>query len=506
MSAPPLVVASNRGPVTFSRMPHGGLSSRRGVGGLVTALADAVQRRDVRWIAAPMTDGDRQVLRSLDGQAPVADDLPLSRLRFVDVGWDEYRRYYREFSNRILWFLHHGIEGSWSERFGGREVNAWISYMDVNRRFAEAIAEEAKEGAPAFPQDYQLGLVPANLRAIRPDVRIAQYWHIPFATPQEYRQLPEPWGRQLLEGLLAADMIGFQTHRWASAFVACCREFLGAAIVRAGGGWTVDHRGGRTTIGVYPIGVSPTSLEERAGRADVRREDADLAAWVDGRRLVLRVDRTDPSKNILRGLQAYELLLERRPNLHRRIVHLAMLVPSRLDIPEYQAYLDACLDRADRINERFGAGDWEPIRVELGENLARAFAGYRRYDALLVNPVRDGMNLVAREGPILNRRGGALVLSATAGAAAELGRAPLIIDPFDVERTAASLEHAIAMPSMERWRRARLLRRLARGQTPKGWLQAQLRDLESTSRLEPSADPIDLVDLEPEDATLATAT
>src|SRR5438552_3792388 len=183
MSAPPLVVASNRGPVTFSRMPHGGLSSRRGVGGLVTALADAVQRRDVRWIAAPMTDGDRQVLRSLDGQAPVADDLPLSRLRFVDVGWDEYRRYYREFSNRILW-------------------------------------------------------------VIRPDVRIAQYWHIPFATPREYRQLPEPWGRQLLEGLLAADMIGFQTHRWASAFVACCREFLGAAIVRAGGGWIVDHRGG----------------------------------------------------------------------------------------------------------------------------------------------------------------------------------------------------------------------------------------------------------------------
>src|SRR5207249_1079347 len=121
---------------------------------------------------------------------------------------------------------------------------------DVNRRFAEAIAEEAKEGAPILPQDYQLSMVPAALRAIRPDLRINHYWHIPFAPPQEYRRLPEPWGRQLLEGLLAADVVGFQTHRWASSFVACCRELLGAHIARTGDGWVVDHRYGRTAIAV----------------------------------------------------------------------------------------------------------------------------------------------------------------------------------------------------------------------------------------------------------------
>jgi trehalose 6-phosphate synthase len=423
------------------------------------------------------------------------------------VAWDEYRRYYREFSNRILWFLHHGIGEGPSNRLGGREVNAWISYTDVNRRFAEALAEEAADGTTTLPQDYQLALVPSGLRTLRPDVRICQYWHIPFATPKEYRRLPEAWGRQLLEGVLAADVVAFQTNRWATNFLACCRDMLGVRVRLRGDGWTVEHRGGTTSIAVYPIGVSPSSLEERASRQDVAREEADLVAWLDGRRLILRVDRTDPSKNIVRGLQAYELLLERRPNLRGRVVHLALLVPSRLDIREYQDELDASLEQAERINERFGTRDWEPVRVELGENLPRAFAAYRRYDALLVNPVRDGMNLVAREGPILNRRGGALVLSANAGAAAELGRAALVVDPYDVERTAALLEHAVGMPSIERWRRSRWLRRLARGLSPQAWIRAQLAALEGTDHVTTvERDDREVLDLDRPAAVSALAT
>jgi trehalose 6-phosphate synthase len=509
MNAPPLVIASNRGPVTFSRMPNGGLSTRRGVGGLVTALADAVIGRDVRWIAAPMSSGDRQVLRATGGVAPVGEDMPIDRFRFVDVAWDEYRRYYREFSNRILWFLHHGIgSGAW-DRLGGREVNAWISYMDVNRRFAEVMAEEVADGTPTFPQDYQLGLVPAGLRGLRPDARICQYWHIPFATPSEYRRLPEAWGRPLLEGLLAADVIALQTNRWATNFLACCRDVLGASVQLRGDGWTVDHRGGTTSVVVLPIGVSPSSLEDRASRQDVASEHADLDAWLDGRRLILRVDRTDPSKNVVRGLQAYERLLERRADLRGRVVHLAILVPSRLDIEEYQQELDATMERADRINERFATADWEPVRVEVGENLPRAFAAYRRYDALLVNPVRDGMNLVAREGPILNRRAGALVLSANAGAAAELSPAALVVDPFDVEETAAALERAVSMPVIERWRRSRWLRRLARGLEPRTWIQAQLEALDDAAGLPRSKDRpvVDLARMEAEaESQLATAT
>jgi trehalose 6-phosphate synthase len=453
-----LVVASNRGPVAFDEDG----TSRRGVGGLVSVLTGALAGRDATWVAAAIGDADRAHAGFLAGEG----------VRLLDIPNEVYDPYYNRLANRVLWFVHHYLfDPPRTPVFDEEDLRAWDAFAEVNSRFAEAVDEEAAGSAVAAVQDYHLSLVPPLLRKRRGDLRIAHFWHIPFAQPDYLRLLPDAWSRALLEGLLAADLVGFQTARWAGAFAACCRDVLGARTAGRRVAW-----GGRTTsIGVYPVGVNPDHMKEEARRPEVRRERAALSSWLGDRALVLRVDRTELSKNILRGLLAFESVLERRGDLRGRVVHLALLTPSRRDVPEYRAYVDDCLREAARINDRFGP---ETILCEIADNFPRVLAAYALYDVLVVNPVIDGMNLVAREGPVLNRRDGALVLSRNAGAWAELGAAALGVNPFDVASTSAALEEAIDMPASERAERARRLKRLARGRSPGRWLEAQLRDLE----------------------------
>lgn len=471
----PVAVASNRGPAAYVRGADGTLAQRRGVGGLVTALGAALHGRDAAWVAAAITDGDREVAARSGGRVEVPLGETAVRVRLIAIEPDLYHLYYNEFANRILWFLHHYLwEAPRAPSFGKAQTDAWDAYQHVSRRFAEVLAEEAGEGGLALPQDFHLSLVAGELRKARPDLRIAHFWHIPFCHPDAFRMLPESWGRALLEGLLAADIVGFQSSRWAASFLACCRDLLGVQV----GGRRVRTGSGVTHIGVYPIGADPGQLAEAASGPEVAAERARIIELAGDRILVLRADRTDLSKNILRGLAAFETVLERREDLHGRVLHLALLTPSRRSVPEYQEYVSACVERAERINERFGRPGWQPVALQIRDNFAQTLAAYARYDVLVVNPVYDGMNLVCREGPQLNERHGVLVLSRNAGAAAELGPAALLVNPFDVEETANAIATAIDMPAEERRGRAERLRVLARGQSPERWLRAQLRDLE----------------------------
>jgi trehalose 6-phosphate synthase len=468
----PIVVASNRGPIAFVRTEDGNLVQRRGVGGLVTAVGGALRGRDASWVAAAITPEDRA--RAAD--EPILLDMGGGRvrLRLVAVEQDRYDAYYNELSNRVLWFVHHYLwETPRAPAFGADEQNAWLAYKDVNQRFAQLIAEEASGDTVALPQDYHLSLVPALLRKERPDMPIASFWHIPFCQPDQFRVLPDAWATELLEGMLGADVIGFQTERWAGNFLACCRESLGARVR----GRNVTHGGRSARVGAFPIGVNAKELEEEAAKEEVARAGQEIDRSVSDRLLILRVDRTELSKNILRGFLAYEQLLERRPDLHRRVVHLALLTPSRRNVIEYQEYMRACTARADRINERFSTPDWIPLILEIADDYPKTLAAYRRYDVLIVNPVYDGMNLVAREGPLLNERDGVLVLSRNAGAAVELAPAALLVNPFDPQGTSAALETAVDMPPAERKQRAARLRPLASGTSPERWLGAQIKEV-----------------------------
>lgn len=456
-----LVVASNRGPIGFDEDG----TPTRGSGGLVPSLRGALAHTKATWIAAAITPGDR--LRA----GIVADAIEGATVRLLDIPPEEFGPYYNRLANRVLWFVHHYLfDPPRTPVYDRADGEAWDAYRSVNRRFAEAIAEEAAEGATVLVQDYHLAVVPPMLRALRPDVAIGHFWHIPFAGPDYLRLLPDSWNRELMEGLLGADLVGLQTKRWASAFAGCARSILGASANER----RVVLADRKVNIGVFPIGVNPQDLAEAAAAPEVRRARDDLKRWAGDRTLILRVDRTELSKNVLRGLAAFEEVLDRRADLRGRVVHLALLQPSRHDVPEYRAYTEECVALAGRIQDRFGP---DVLRLEISDDYPRTLAAYALYDVLVVNPVFDGMNLVAREGPVLNRRDGVLVLSRNAGAFEELGAMALGVNPFDIAETAAAIEAAIAMKAEERTQRARKLKRLARGKTPERWLETQLRAL-----------------------------
>ncbi|HVL33712.1 MAG TPA: trehalose-6-phosphate synthase [Actinomycetota bacterium] len=474
---PRIVLASNRGPVALVRRPDGTVVERRGIGGLVTAVGGAIRGRDVAWVAAAITEDDRK--RAAEGPLDLAWGPGASvRVDMIDIEPDRYDSYYNEFSNRILWFLHHYLWASGdTPEFASADEAMWRDYAAVNEAFTATIARECGAG-PSFAmvQDYHLSLVPGALRAQMPQLPIGLFWHIPFCQPDQFSTLPDSWGRALLEGMLGADLLGFQTERWAANFLACCREVVGAEVH----GNTVVHKGQRTRAGVYPIGVDAEHLHEQASAPEVARAEEQLRRDIGDRQLVLRVDRTELSKNILRGLIAWEMLLERRTDLHGRVVHLALLTPSRRNVVEYQEYTASCVARAQRINERFGSSDWLPVDLRIEDDYPSTLAAYKLYDVLVVNPVYDGMNLVAREGPVLNEKGGALVLSRNAGAAAELAASALVVNPFDTADTAAAIERALDMGSNDRRALAARLLPRAKGTSPVAWLDSQLRDLSRT--------------------------
>jgi len=314
------------------------------------------------------------------------------------------------------------------------------------------------------------------LAELRPGVRIAHFSHTPWAPVEYFRLLPDAIAAEVLDGILGADHAGFLCGRWADAFVNCCERVLGASV--AADRRRISYRGHVTGIGVHPLGVDAADLAGRAAEQDVESRIAELAEVVGDRKLIVRVDRSELSKNIVRGLVAYRELLLTHPELQGKVMMLALAYPSRHDLPEYREYAASVQRLARRIEDEFATPDWTPILLSSRDDYPRSLAGYRLADVLLVNPIRDGMNLVAKEGPILSDRGCALVLSREAGAADELGEFALLVNPFDVSGTAAALHEALIMPEEERARRCRSLAAAGSAVPPAAWLASQLAALD----------------------------
>jgi trehalose 6-phosphate synthase len=479
VSARRILVASNRGPVTFAKDDSGELVPKRGSGGLVTGLAPSVGGTGGLWVASAMTEGDRlQAERSPDGRVDVVAEEAKHALRLISVEPETYDRFYNGVSNRILWFLHHQLWDVARHPVFDQESRAtWDAYREVNGAFAEALAQEAGEGpAQVLVQDYHLSLVPSALRALAPGTRIAHFHHTPFAGAGYLRLLPGWMRDELLTGLLGADLLGFQTTRWAESFLSACRLLEGARVDHAGR--SVKWEGRSVRIGIYPVTVDRASLEELAASDDVRTKRGRLEEVVGDRRLILKVDRTEPSKNVLRGLRSFEDLLRRHPEWRENVVLAVLLNPSREDLPEYREYTEECLRTADGINSRSAQEGREPVVIAVEDDYDEVVAAFGLYDVLLVNPIFDGMNLVAKEGPLVNGRRGVLVLSRNAGAHDELGPYALGIDPLDVAGTADAMDVALRLGPDERARRARGLYDAIAARSPIDWVEEQLQDLE----------------------------
>ncbi len=477
-----LLVASNRGPVSFVRNDEGDIVPERGGGGLVTALTSTLGRSGGLWVASAMSEEDKE--QAARGRLEVVAEDEKYNVRYLSFDADLYDRYYNRISNRILWFMHHYLwDVARMPRFDEGTRLAWAAYRQVNQAFASALVDEG-EAVPTTPtyliQDYHLALTPAMIRRRRPDARIGHFAHTPFAGPSYLAILPNHMREELLTGLLGADVLGFQSQAWAENFLLSCRRLEGANVdLRR---QRIRWQGRDIRVRVYPISVDSASLEELSASDGVARARRRIARARGDARLILRVDRTELSKNILRGFLAFEAFLQRHPDWRGRVKFLAHLTPSRRAIPEYRAYTRECLRTAERINDEVGETDWQPIDVVVKEDFPFAVAAYGLYDVLLVNPVYDGMNLVAKEGPVVNKRRGALILSQNAGAYAELGRHAIGVNPFDIAQTSEALAVALHMDPRERARRASGLRSAVLRSSPQKWIKAQLDDLSGSVR------------------------
>ena len=472
-----LVVASNRGPISWDRTDSGELHARRGFGGLVTALGGALQSEPGTWVSVALDEAGRE-MAAMQAGATFTEKVSDERyeLRMVDVG-GRYHDYYNVVSNQQLWFTLHDLwNAPYTPTAQGWRAPYEDGFVPVNQAVADAVVEVAEPGQHIMLQDYHLALAPAMVRERLGDAAILQYLHTPWATPEQWARLPRRIRTELLEGLLAADVVALSSPLWTRAMRACAEVHLGARVE----GDDVIHRGHRTRVADLVLGVDVPALRHMASSDAVVAASAALDEELSDRRLLLRVDRSDLSKNILRGLLAYEQLLEAHPELVDEVWHLGLINPSRQSVPAYRRYLDACRAAADRIRDRFGPHTCE-LRVTT--DYPQSIAAFQRFDVLLANPVIDGTNLVAKEGPALGERDGVLVLSERAGAASVMADGALMINPFDVDETAEALHTALTMPASERRSRAERLRTAASAGAPSEWLAEQRRILDEVVAL-----------------------
>ncbi|MGD9696738.1 MAG: trehalose-6-phosphate synthase [Thermoleophilia bacterium] len=475
----PLILVSNRGPVSFRIERDGSLGRDRGGGGLVTALLGLTEHTEALWISASTSEGDAEVSRRHDGGSFPLDGLgPGTRGRFVEIDPETYNRYYNVVANPMLWFIQHYLwDLSNAPDIRAEEKLAWTEgYLAANRAFAEAVNVELA-GDPdriVMLHDYHLYTAPAAIREANPAAFLHFFVHIPWSQPDYWRILPPDIREAILRGLLANDIIAFHTWRYARNFLLCCEDLLDVR---------VDYRrrqvrwqGREVWVRSYPISVNAPMFEELARTREVAAQEATILRR-RRQHLVVRVDRTDLSKNTLRGFKAYDEFLDRHPEFHEDITFVALLQPSRQDVDEYVEYVAKIRDVVSHINTKHGTTDWMPISLEIASDIHRAVALYKHYDVLVVNPIFDGMNLIAKEAPLVNERDGVMILSENAGAHEELGSFAISINPFDVDAQADALHQALVMGAEERAVRIGEIKRIVRENDVGKWLSAQQHDI-----------------------------
>ena len=491
----PVVLLSHRGPVSFGRDPVSGeRTASRGAGGLVTALSGlAGHLEDAVWVCvasgAPDGEvaheaGDAPLRLALDGEPRILGEGESTdrevAVRLVDVPAEVHEPFYGVVANPLLWFVQHRLHDLKTSPSIGREERAAFEdgYVEANRLAAEAVVEQVERvggAAIVLLHDYHFYLVGDLVRQRCPEALVSHFVHIPWPGPDAWRILPPDLRERLLEGLLGCDVVAFHTEADARAFLLCVQELLGLLVDLGRMEVRVGPR--RVRVRAYPISIDVTALEEVAHAEAATEHLATLTTQLGDAQLVLRVDRTDPSKNIVRGFTAYDLMLEEHPELHGTVVFLAMLQPSRQDVPEYASYLAEIGAAAAAVNARHGTGDWQPVDLRLASDMPLAAAAYRRCDVLVVNAVADGMNLVAKEAVVVNERDMVLALSEAAGAHGELGSFAVTLHPFDVAQQADALHTALTMDAGLRRERHQHAAEVVRHNDVRRWLQVQLGEL-----------------------------
>jgi trehalose 6-phosphate synthase len=474
--AAPLVLVSNRGPVTYQQDG----SVKRGTGGLVTALTGLASHRKAVWIASTMTERDAEVAAENEGRAVQVDapDGGTYQVRLVASDPEAYDRFYNIFANPMLWFIQHYLwDQSNAPDIRRHEVEAFeFGYNVVNEDLAVAVLDEI-EGAEepvVMVHDYQLYTLPGMVRRARPDTFLHHFVHIPWTQSDTWKVLPARIREEIYSGILANDIIGFHTKSYRRNFLQCCVDLMGLEVDYERGVVHYDDR--EIWVRAYPLPIDYEATRALAKRDRVKEFERRLLA----RRRdysILRVDRADLSKNILRGFTAFDIFLDQHPEFAERITFTAQLMPSRTDVPEYAEYLERIEALVAVVNHRHGTPDWMPIDLKLRDDVEEAVASYKHYDVIMVNAMFDGMNLVAKEAALVNERDGVSILGENTGAHEELGEFALSVNPFDVQELADSIHAALTMDAGERRRRADGLKAILTQRDPGDWIDEQIRDI-----------------------------
>ncbi|KIH77686.1 trehalose 6-phosphate synthase [Geoalkalibacter ferrihydriticus] len=457
-----LIAVSNRLPIVVKE-EDGRWQLEAGAGGLVTALSPVLKGHRGMWIGWPGCD-EAAPLDELVGRFAAEEGYGLGT---VPLTQEEVEEYYEGFSNMTLWPLFHDLLGLC--QFNPRH---WEAYVKVNRRFAEVTATRVEEEDLIWVQDYQLMLMGGRLRELGVKNPLAFFLHIPFPSLDLFRRLP--WKMEILRGLLEFDLVGFQTLRDRRNFVACARELLPELRAEVRRRTTLlrwDER--EIRVGHFPISIDFSEFNNHARSRDVADAAWYLHEHYENRQLILGVDRLDYTKGIPERLLAFERALERYPELHGKMNLVQIVVPSRTQVPEYQLLKDQLDQLAGRINARFGQAGWIPIHYMFRSlDRVQLLAHYRAAEIALITPLRDGMNLVAKEYCAASvDNNGVLILSEFAGAAEELGKGAVLVNPYDIDGTAEAIRRACTMEQGERQRRMRMLRASVQRNNVHRWVE-----------------------------------
>jgi trehalose 6-phosphate synthase len=481
----PLYLVSNRGPVTFGA--DGDV--KRGTGGLVTALTGLASHREVVWIASAMNEYDVERSEQAGGR-PFEVESPAGgayHVRLVASEQAAYDRFYNVFANPMLWFIQHYLwDLSNAPDIRRNEVEAFeYGYNAVNEDLAAAIVEEIEgvDQPVVMVHDYHLYTLPGLVRRARPDVFLHHFIHIPWTQPDAWRVLPRGIRREIFEGVLANDIVGFHTRSYRWNFLQCCRDLMDLEVDFGRGIVKFEDR--EVWVRAYPLPIDAGATGRTASSERTGEFERELLAR-RREHMILRVDRADLSKNVLRGFSAFDLFLEQHPEFSEKVTFVAQLMPSRTDVPEYAEYLERIEALVAVVNHRHGTPDWMPIQLKLRDDLEEAMASYKHYDVLIVNAMFDGMNLVAKEGPLVNERDGVSVLSENTGAHEELGEYALSVNPFDIQETADSIHAALTMSAEERARRMEGLQAIVTARDPGDWIDDQLADIREKAQSAPA--------------------
>jgi len=470
-----LILMSSRGPVEHS-IKDGKVVQRQSDGGVATVLGAVANHTESLWLAGARTEADRMV-------AAEAGSIPFgkSELRLITAA-KETEDLHNDFCNTVLWFLQHSLfERLQRDDLEQYMLNAWQQgYIPMNLAYAEALGRETQgEVESVMIHDYHLYAAPLFIRGAHPRAYLQHFVHIPWPSACEWTYLPDLISESICNSLIANDSVVFHTQDSVTNFLETVATYIPAADIDYEAG-LITHDGRQTRVWANPVSVDLEDLLNRLDDPELTQAQRNLEAAL-GTKTIVRVDRLDPSKNIAKGFQSFEYLLDLHPEWRGKTRFLAFLVPTRASIAEYQRHAQDVLHQVEAINARFGDEHWTPIQVFYQQDRMQALAALSLYDVLIVNSVVDGLNLVSKEGVVVNQRDGVLVLSKGVGSYQELRGFALGIEPDDIAGTAAALHEALQMSPVERQRRADGMRAVIVQHQFADWLQHMLEDVPSSA-------------------------